>query len=134
MEVLPYRGDHLPYTPITNPSAQGPGGTGQGGIGHGSGSSSGAGDATDGSHHPSNHRDTHVDLRNSFHQPKLSFPRYDGSTDPLPWLNKSESYFHGTRTVAAEQVWLASLHLDNVVAIWYYSLERIWSSSMAPLR
>jgi hypothetical protein len=39
-------------------------------------------------------------------------------------LNRCESYFRGTRTVAVEQVWLASLHLDDVVAEWYYSLEK----------
>jgi hypothetical protein len=54
----------------------------------------------------------------------ISFPRYDGTTDPLPWLNRCESYFHGTCTVAVEQVWLPSLHLDDVVAEWYYSLEK----------
>jgi hypothetical protein len=54
----------------------------------------------------------------------ISFPRYDGTTDPLPWLNRCESYFHGTRTAAVEQVWLASLHLDDVVTEWYYSLEK----------
>jgi hypothetical protein len=46
------------------------------------------------------------------------------STDPLPWLNRCESYFKGTRTMAAEQVWLASLHLDGAAMEWYYSLER----------
>jgi hypothetical protein len=105
--------------PIINLGAQGPGG-----AGHGFDTSSGAGGATDGSLRPNNHRDNHVDLRNSFHQPKLSFPRYDGSTDPLPWLNRCESYFHCTRTVAAEQVWLSSLHLDDVTVEWYYSLEK----------
>jgi hypothetical protein len=31
-------------------------------------------------------RDHNADLRNSFHQPKLAFPHYDGESDPLPWL------------------------------------------------
>jgi hypothetical protein len=46
----------------------------------------------DGAFQPNHHRDNHVDLRNSFHMPKLNFPRYDGATDPLPWLNHCESY------------------------------------------
>jgi hypothetical protein len=71
--------------------------------------------------HTSDFRDN---LRNSFHRPKLNFLRYDGETDPLPWLNRCESYFRGTRTMAAEQVWLASLHMDGVAAEWYYALER----------
>jgi len=58
------------------------------------------------------------------HRPKLNFPHYDGESDPLPWLNKCESYFRGCRTMDEEKVWLASLHLDGVAAEWYYQLER----------
>jgi hypothetical protein len=64
-------------------------------------------DTTDGTasrnHHPPPH-DYRDDMRNSFHRPKLNFPRYDGESDPLPWLNRCESYFRGTQTLAAEQV------------------------------
>jgi hypothetical protein len=74
-------------------------------------------------HHPLP-RDYHNDLRNLFHRPKLNFPRYDGESNPLPWLNRCESYFRGTRTLAAEQVWMASLHMDGAAAEWYYDLER----------
>jgi hypothetical protein len=69
-------------------------------------------------------RDHNADLRNSFHRPKLAFPRYDGESDPLPWLNRCESFFRGTRTMSAEQVWMASLHMDGIAAEWYYALER----------
>jgi hypothetical protein len=74
--------------------------------------------------HRNNDGDFREEFRNSFHRPKLNFPRYDGETDPLPRLNRCESYFRGTRTMAAEQVSLASLHLDGAAAKWYYSLER----------
>jgi hypothetical protein len=74
-------------------------------------------------HHPAP-RDLRNDLRNSFHRPKLNFPRYDGESDPLPWLNRCESFFRGTRTLPTEQVCMASLHMDGAVAEWYYSLER----------
>jgi len=57
------------------------------------------------------------------HRPKLTFPRYDGEADPLPWLNKCDSYFRGCRTMDEEKVWLASLHLDGVAAEWYFHLE-----------
>jgi hypothetical protein len=73
---------------ITNPGSQG-----HGGASHGSDTSSGVRGPANGSLWPNNHRDNHANLRNSFHQPKLSFPRYDGSTDPLSWLNRCESYF-----------------------------------------
>jgi hypothetical protein len=69
-------------------------------------------------------RDYHDDLRNSFHRLKLNFPRYDDDSDPLPWLNRCESFFRGTHTLAAEQVWMVSLHLDGATAEWYYALER----------
>jgi hypothetical protein len=76
------------------------------------------------SHNNPSPRDHNADLRNSFHRPKLAFPRYDGESDPLPWLNRCESFFRGTRTMAAEQVWMASLHMDGIAAEWYYVLER----------
>ena len=46
-------------------------------------------------------------------QPKLTFPHFDGETDPLPWINKCECFFQGYRTMAEEKVWTASLHLDG---------------------
>jgi hypothetical protein len=33
------------------------------------------------------------------HQPKLNFPSYDGEFDPLSWLIKCASYFHGMQTL-----------------------------------
>jgi hypothetical protein len=44
--------------------------------------------------------------------------------DPLSWLNRCESYFRGTRSMLTEQVWLASLHMDEAAAECYYALER----------
>jgi hypothetical protein len=71
---------------------------------NGAGSNPGTtGGAAPRNHHPPP-RDYHDDLRNSFHRLKLNFPRYDGESDPLPWLNRCESYFRGTQTLAAEQV------------------------------
>jgi hypothetical protein len=45
-------------------------------------------------------------------------------TDPLPWINKCETYFRGMRTMVEEKGWIASLHLDGMAAEWYYALER----------
>jgi hypothetical protein len=95
---------------------------------NGTGSANGAGNGTNGDTASllghAHQRDLREDFRNSFHRPKINFPRYDGETDPLPWLNRCESYFRGTRTMLAEQVWLASLHMDGVAVEWYYALER----------
>lgn len=87
--------------------------------------SGGGGHNNNGPHHPSgpNNREFRDDLRNSFHCPKLNFPRYDSEVDPLPWLYHCESYFRGTRIMAVEQVWLASLHMDGAATEWYYALE-----------
>lgn len=62
--------------------------------------------------------------RDSARLPKINFPRFDGSTDPLPWLNQCESYFRGMRTLAEEKVWIASVHLDGTMAEWFYALQR----------
>jgi hypothetical protein len=50
---------------------------------------------------------------------KWDFPRFDGTTDPLLFLNKCESYFRQHRTMAEERVWMASYHLDDVAQLWY---------------
>ncbi|WVZ59189.1 hypothetical protein U9M48_009376 [Paspalum notatum var. saurae] len=39
---------------------------------------------------------------------KLDFPRFDGTTDPMLFINKCESYFRQQRTMAEERVWMAS--------------------------
>jgi hypothetical protein len=59
-----------------------------------------------------------------YRRPNVSFPHYDGESDPLPWINKCETYFRGMRTPSDEKVWQASLHLDGVAAEWFYALEQ----------
>jgi hypothetical protein len=67
---------------------------------------------------------TRIDTsRGGFSRPKLNFPSFDGESDPLPWLTKCASYFHGMRTTEEEKVWMAALHLEGAVAEWYYALE-----------
>jgi hypothetical protein len=45
---------------------------------------------------------------------KLDFPRFDGKTDPMLFLNKCESYFRQQRTMPEERVWMASYNLEDV--------------------
>jgi hypothetical protein len=59
-----------------------------------------------------------------YRRPNVSFPNYDGESDPLTWLNKCATYFRGMRTPMEERVWMASLHLEGVAAEWFYALER----------
>lgn len=57
-------------------------------------------------------------------RPKVNFPTFDGEVDPLPWLNKCDTYFRGMHTIEDEKVWMASLHMDGITAEWYYAFER----------
>jgi hypothetical protein len=71
----------------------------------------------DGFHHQHKHE------QGGFSCPKLNFPSFDGESDPLPWLTKCASYFHGMHTVE-EMAWMAALHLEGAATKWYYALER----------
>nr|XP_040249694.1 nascent polypeptide-associated complex subunit alpha, muscle-specific form-like [Aegilops tauschii subsp. strangulata] len=46
---------------------------------------------------------------------KIDFATYDGTEDPLNWLNQCEQFFRGQRTLASERTWLASYHLRGAV-------------------
>ena len=43
---------------------------------------------------------------------KMDFPRYDGKSDPLIFINRCESYFHQQR-IMEEKVWMASYNLEE---------------------
>jgi hypothetical protein len=58
------------------------------------------------------------------HYYKLDFTTYDGSEDPLNWLNHCEQFFRGQRTPASDRTWLASYHLKGPAQTWYYALEQ----------
>ncbi|XP_044418751.1 uncharacterized protein [Triticum aestivum] len=60
---------------------------------------------------------------------KIDFATYDGTEDPLKWLNQCEQFFRGQRTLASERTWLASYHLASyhlrgAAQTWYYALEQ----------
>jgi len=54
---------------------------------------------------------------------KWDFPRYDGTTDPLLFLNKCDAYFRQHRTMAEERVLIASYHLDEAAQQWFMQLQ-----------
>jgi leucyl aminopeptidase len=56
------------------------------------------------------HGENHSDHPPRFQ--KLDFPKYDGKSDPLSFINCCESYFHQQRISAEEQVWMASYNLE----------------------
>eukprot|EP00267_Zea_mays_P041974 XP_020393922.1 uncharacterized protein LOC109939915 [Zea mays] len=50
---------------------------------------------------------------------KLDFPRYDGKTYPLGFINRCESYFHQQRIMEEAKVWMASYNLEGGAQMWY---------------
>ena len=54
---------------------------------------------------------------------KLDFPRYDGKSDPLIFINRCESYFHQQR-IMEEKVWMASYNLEDGAQLWYYQVQQ----------
>jgi len=54
---------------------------------------------------------------------KWDFPRFDGTVDPMLFLNKCEAYFRQHRTMAEERVRMASYHMDEVAQLWYIQLQ-----------
>lgn len=55
---------------------------------------------------------------------KLEFATYDGTVDPLNWLNQCDQFFRGQRTLASDRTWIASYHLRGAAQTWYYALEQ----------
>ncbi|XP_066311819.1 uncharacterized protein [Miscanthus floridulus] len=54
---------------------------------------------------------------------KWDFPRFDGTTDPLLFLNKCEAYFRQHRTMAEERVGHAAYHLVDAAQLLYDQLQ-----------
>jgi hypothetical protein len=53
---------------------------------------------------------------------KMDFPRYDGKSDPLIFINRCESYFHQQR-IMEEKVWMASYNLEDGAQLWYMQVQ-----------
>jgi hypothetical protein len=77
-------------------------------------SSSGSGPRPDSGDH-------HQDRPPKYWRPE--FPRFDGKGDPLPFINKCESFFQQQRIMPEERVWMASYNLHDVAHLWYLQLE-----------
>jgi hypothetical protein len=54
---------------------------------------------------------------------KLEFPKYDGTGDPLPWLNRCERYFTVRRTPEPKRVALAACYLLDDAQLWFHRFE-----------
>jgi hypothetical protein len=71
---------------------------------------------------PRQHSGEHTQDRPPKHW-RPEFPRYDGKTDPLIFINKCESFFLQQRIMAEERVWMASYNLNNVAQLWYMQVQ-----------
>ena len=68
------------------------------------------------------HTEGQCDLDHPLKFQRLGFPRYNGKTDPMLFINKCESYFRQQRTMAEERIWMASYNLEDVAQLWYIQL------------
>jgi len=55
---------------------------------------------------------------------KMDFPKFDGKSDPLAFINRCESFFHQQRIAKEEKVWMASYNLEGAAQLWYMQVQR----------
>ncbi|XP_066163758.1 uncharacterized protein [Oryza sativa Japonica Group] len=55
---------------------------------------------------------------------KMDFPKFDGKSDPLAFINCCESYFHQQRIAEEEKVWIASYNLEDAAQLWYTQVQQ----------
>jgi hypothetical protein len=53
----------------------------------------------------------------------MDFLKYDGTKDPLIFINRCESYFHQQRIMEEEKTWMASYNLDDEAQLWYMQVQ-----------
>jgi hypothetical protein len=66
------------------------------------------------------------------HGHKLFFPTFDGSKDPLPWLNRCDQFFRIHETPEAGKVFLATFYMSDDASQWCALLERNHGQSSWP--
>ncbi|KAA8541193.1 hypothetical protein F0562_025200 [Nyssa sinensis] len=79
--------------------------------------------APEGSSHPHTSRSLTSNGQPQHHL-KLSFPRFDGN-DPTGWVYKAEQYFDFKDIAPAQQVQLASFHVEGIALQWHRWLNKL---------
>lgn len=54
----------------------------------------------------------------------MDFPRYDGKSDLLIFINRFKFYFHQQRIVEDEKVYMASYNLEEGAQMWYIQIQQ----------
>jgi hypothetical protein len=54
---------------------------------------------------------------------KVEFPKFDGSSNLMPWLNRCEHYFKLRNTLENKQVQVASFYQLDDTQVWYHRIE-----------
>ncbi|XP_044500235.1 uncharacterized protein LOC123221450 [Mangifera indica] len=64
-------------------------------------------------------------------QLRLDFPRYDGTKDPITWIDRAEQFFAFHKTPLNAKVPLVAYHLEGGVHLWFQSFRgiRVWVTS-----
>ena len=75
--------------------------------------------------HGIHHDGSHTTNNNQSYAPrlKLDFPKFNGGEDPTSWICKVEQFYHFHEMPAADQVALASFHLEGEAQLWYQLLK-----------
>jgi hypothetical protein len=60
-------------------------------------------------------------INNTSH--KVEFPKFNGSDDPMPWLNRCECYFRLRGTPENMWVQVASFYFLDDAQVWYHRIE-----------
>ena len=55
---------------------------------------------------------------------KLDFPKFDGKSFPLIFINRCESYFRQQRIIPEEQVWMASYNMEDNAQLWFMQIQQ----------
>jgi hypothetical protein len=54
----------------------------------------------------------------------MDFPQFDGTSDPVVFINQCELYFRRERIMAEEKVWLVSRNLKADARVWFHQVEQ----------
>jgi hypothetical protein len=54
---------------------------------------------------------------------KMDFPKFDGKSDPLAFINRCESYFHQQCIMEEEKLWMASYNLEAGAQLWFMQIQ-----------